>query len=79
MKLFTVNWNGGIIPSGDTSSWDAAANSCFNTAPQFIAFNPTLTPPQPLSVAGAKGSSGDPNSDGNRRATGQVAGVVFGS
>jgi hypothetical protein len=78
VKLFTINWNGGIIPSGDTSSWDAAANSCFNTSPQFVAFNATPTPPQPISVTGAKGSSGDSNADGLRRATGVVAGVVFG-
>jgi hypothetical protein len=47
----------------------------------------SATPPAPsstagpLAVTGAAGSSADPNSDGNRKATGKVPGtsVVFGS
>jgi hypothetical protein len=72
MKLFTVNWNGQIIPSGDTASWDAAANSCFNTAPQFVAFNRKQPVPQPLTVTGCKNSTGVPNNDGKRLALGVV-------
>ena len=79
MQLYTINWNGGIIPSGDTSQWDAAAQSCFNSRPQVIVLNPTAPSPSPLKVTGPPGSTGDPSNDGNRRATGQVAGVVFGN
>lgn len=79
--LFTINWNGGIIPSGDTSQWDAAAQSCFNSRPQIIVLNPTAQPPSPLKIMGPAGSTGDPNSDGNRKITGVVPGtsVVFGT
>lgn len=79
MLLTTINWNGGIIfPNGDTANWGADAQSCFFSRPQTIAFNRTPASPQAISVTGAAGSNGDPNNDGNRRATGVVAGVVFG-
>ena len=79
MKLFTINWNGGIIPSGDTANWGVDALSCFSTAPQFIAFNAIPPAPKPLVVSGSSGSTADPNMDGKRKAAGVVAGVVFGN
>jgi len=79
MQLTTVFPTGQQFIGGDTNNWGADALSCFSSRPQFISFNATPAPPQPISVTGATGSNGDPNNDGNRRATGVVAGVVFGN
>jgi hypothetical protein len=78
MQLTTIFWNGQVFLGGDSNNWGADAQSCFASRPQFISFNGTPAPPQPLSVSGNNKSTGDPNNDGNRRATGVVAGVVFG-
>jgi hypothetical protein len=70
------------VPAGmkpDLSKLPADAASCVNSVPQTIAFNAPAPSPLPLKLTGPSSSTGDPNNDGNRRATGQVVGVVFGN
>jgi hypothetical protein len=79
MQLTTIFWNGQVFLGGDTNNWGADAQSCFYSRPQFIAFDQMPPPPQPLAVKGFANSTADPSTDGNRRAVGRVAGVVFGT
>jgi hypothetical protein len=75
-----IQANGGIL---DTANLGADWISCFSTPliPGSASFNLQPPAPQPLSIAGAKGSTADPTADGTRKVIGVVPGtsIVFGN